>query len=157
MSRKQVAVAFSGGLDTSYLVAWLKETAKAEVVTVLVHTGGTSPAGLKTIEARAMAVGADRHFTIDGRQETFDRVVKILIQGNVLRANTYPLCVAAERVTQAELLVRKALELGIRTIAHGSTGAGNDQVRFDVSFRTLAPDCEILAPIREQGLTREQE
>ncbi len=157
MEYKKVVVAFSGGLDTSYLVAWLKETSKAEVITVTVDTGGFSEEELKEIEERSKEVGSDRHITTDSRLETFDRVVKTLIQGNVLRGGVYPLCVSAERVTQAEVLVRTALELGADTVAHGSTGAGNDQVRFDVAVQTLAPELKILAPIREQALTRDQE
>jgi argininosuccinate synthase len=157
MAYSKIAVAFSGGLDTSYLVAWLKETTKAEVVTVTVDTGGFPPEELKEIQARSVEVGADDHITVDARQETFDRVVKTLIQGNVLRSNAYPLCVSAERITQAEVMVRKAKELGAEAIAHGSTGAGNDQVRFDVSIQTLAPDIGIIATIRDQGISREDE
>jgi argininosuccinate synthase len=157
VNKTYTVVAFSGGLDTSYLVAWLKQSRDAAVATVTVDTGGFSADELQAIEARSHQVGADRHITVDGRQETFDRVVRTLIQGNVLRGNVYPLCVSAERVTQAELLVHTAHKLGAGTIAHGCTGAGNDQVRFDVAIRTLAPEMEILAPIREQGVTREQE
>ncbi|MCP4605433.1 MAG: argininosuccinate synthase [Proteobacteria bacterium] len=157
MEYSKIAVAFSGGLDTSYLVAWFKKTTNAVVVTVTVDTGGFSPDEIASIEARSKQVGADRHITVDGRQETFDRVVKTLIQGNVLRSNTYPLCVSAERITQAEEIVRAAKELGADAIAHGSTGAGNDQIRFDVAIRTLAPGIGILTPIREHGLSRDQE
>ncbi|MCP4680136.1 MAG: argininosuccinate synthase [Deltaproteobacteria bacterium] len=157
MKHSKIVVAFSGGLDTSYLAAWLKETTSASVVTVTVDTGGFPPEELEAIEARSKQVGADRHYTIDARQETFDRVVKTLIQGNVLRNNTYPLCVSAERVTQAEVMVRAAQEMGATAIAHGSTGAGNDQVRFDVAIRTLAPDMEIITPIRDLGLSRDEE
>lgn len=157
MDYKNIVVAFSGGLDTSYLVAWIKDTTKARVTTVAVNTGGFSPTELVEIETRAKEVGADAHFTVDGRQETFDRVIKMLIQGNVLRGNVYPLSVSAERITQAEILVRKATEVGADVVVHGSTGAGNDQIRFDVAVRTLAPTLPVWAPIREHALSREQE
>ena len=157
MAFKKIVVAFSGGLDTSYLVAYLKEKESAEVVTVTVDTGGFPPEELLAIEARAKEVGADAHKTIDGKQATFDRVIKNLIQGNVFRAGAYPLSVSAERVTQAELLVLAALEMGADAVAHGSTGAGNDQIRFDVAVRTLAPGMTILAPIREHALSRDEE
>lgn len=157
MNYKNIVVAFSGGLDTSYMVAWLKDSGAERVVTVTVDTGGFDSEELSTIEKRSKELGADQHLTIDGKQETYDRVIKTLIQGNVLRGATYPLCVSAERIAQAEVLVRTALELGADAVAHGSTGAGNDQVRFDVAVRTLAPELAILAPIREQALSREQE
>jgi argininosuccinate synthase len=157
MDHKHIVVAFSGGLDTSYLAAWLKETSKAKVTTAVVNTGGFSKEELLAIEARSKEVGADAHLTVDGRQETFDRVIRTLIQGNVLRGNVYPLSVSAERITQSEILVRTAKELGADAVMHGSTGAGNDQIRFDVAVRTLAPELTILAPVREQALSREQE
>lgn len=157
MEYSNIAVAFSGGLDTSYLVAWLKHTTKATLVTITVDTGGFSPSELHEIETRSKELGSDRHIQIDGRQETFDRVVKSLIQGNVLRGNLYPLSVSAERVTQAEVIAEAAKEIKADAIAHGSTGAGNDQVRFDVALRTLAPDIAILTPIRDQAITREEE
>ena len=157
MAFDRIVVAFSGGLDTSYLVAWLKETQQAEVITVTVDTGGFSDEELRAIQARSSEVGANDHVTVDGKQETFDRVIKYLIQGNVLRGNAYPLCVSAERVAQAEILVREALRCGAKAVAHGSTGAGNDQIRFDVAIRTLAPDLAIIAPIREHALSRDQE
>jgi len=153
----RVVVAFSGGLDTSYCTAWLRETTGAEVVTVTVDTGGFAAAELSALEARSRACGAHRHLLVDGRQHAFDRVIVRLIQGNVLRGAVYPLCVSAERLTQAELLVQSALDLGADAVAHGSTGAGNDQVRFDVAIRTLAPQLEVLTPIRDRALTRQQE
>lgn len=153
----KIAVAFSGGLDTSYLVAWLRDQTDAEIVTVTVDTGGFTADELAAISHRAQEVGASRHITSDGKDLTFDRVLKVLIAGNVVRGAVYPLCVSAERIAQAEVLVRTAIEIGADAVAHGSTGAGNDQVRFDVAIRTLCPDLEILAPIREQGLSREDE
>jgi len=157
MSPKRIAVAFSGGLDTTYCAAWLRATTQAEVVTVTVDTGGFSEAELAAIASASLRAGAHRHLTVDGTGEVFDRIVTRLIQGNVLRGAVYPLCVSAERVIQAEILVRTARELGADAVAHGATGAGNDQVRFDVAFHTLAPELEILAPIRDQALSRDQE
>ena len=157
MGNQKIVVAFSGGLDTSYLVAWLKQTEAAEVVTVTVDTGGFTAEELQAIEKRSAEVGADGHQTVDGKQQTFDRVVKTLIQGNVLRGGVYPLCVSAERIVQAETLAQRAVEMKADAIAHGSTGAGNDQVRFDVAIHTLAPSVRILAPIRERGLSRDEE
>lgn len=154
MIQKKIAVAFSGGLDTTYCVAWLKETTNAEIVTVTVDTGGFTEAQVKAIEKRSHEAGATRHITIDGRTDTFNRVVKHLISGNVLRGGVYPLCVSAERIVQAEALVKVASEIGSDAIAHGSTGAGNDQVRFDVAIRTLASETQILTPIRDQKLAR---
>lgn len=154
---RRIVVAFSGGLDTSYCVAWLKHTTGAEVVAVTVDTGGFDAAELAAVRARAAECGADRVLVVDGRQHAFDRVVTLLVRANVLRGGVYPLCVSAERLSQAELLARTALELGADAVAHGSTGAGNDQVRFDVALRTLAPGLAVLTPIRDQGLSREDE
>ncbi len=157
MTYEKIVVAFSGGLDTSYMVAWLKDTTSSNITTVTVDTGGFPDEELEAIAARSREVGADEHITVDGKQETFDRVIRYLIQGNVLRGNAYPLCVSAERIAQAEILVREAVKCGAKAVAHGSTGAGNDQIRFDVAIRTLAPELAILAPIREHALSRDQE
>ncbi|MFA6028401.1 MAG: argininosuccinate synthase [Elusimicrobiota bacterium] len=157
MKKPLVVLAFSGGLDTTFCLLWLKETLGARVVTATVDTGGFSPAELKAIEARACALGAERHLTIDAREELFERFAKVLIQGNVLRGRVYPLSVAAERVLQADRVARLARELGADALAHGSTGAGNDQVRFDGVFHALAPGLPIHTPIRALGWTREQE
>lgn len=156
-TKNRIAVAFSGGLDTTYCAAWLKESAGAEVVTVTVDTGGFAGSELHAIERRSREAGAARHITLDGRRECFDRVVRHLIAGNCLRGGAYPLCVSAERVIQAELLVKAARELSCRAIAHGSTGAGNDQIRFDVAIRSIAPDIEIMTPIRDQAIGRAEE
>ncbi len=157
MSPKRIAVAFSGGLDTTYCAAWLRATSDAEVVTVTVDTGGFDPTELERIAAASARAGAHRHLAVDGTDEVFERMITRLIQGNVLRGGVYPLCVSAERIIQAELVVRAARELGADAVAHGSTGAGNDQVRFDVAFRTLAPELEVLAPIRDQAVSRTAE
>ena len=150
-----VALSFSGGLDTSYCVARLAADGWT-VHTVWVDTGGASDADRARIAAQAQAVGATRHHVVDARAEVFDRFVRFLIQGNVLRGEVYPLSVAAERTQQAVSLVAIAREIGAAAVAHGSTGAGNDQVRFDVAIRVLAPDLKILTPVREVALTRPQ-
>ena len=150
-----IVLAFSGGLDTSFCVPYLKETLGKTVITVTVNTGGIGPEDELALQERSRELGAERHVTVDGRSRLFDSALSYLIKGNVRRGGVYPLCVGPERVTQAALLVEAARELGADTIAHGSTGAGNDQVRFDVALRHLASDFEILAPIRSLGLTRE--
>ncbi len=152
---KTLALAFSGGLDTSYCVPRLAEQGWA-VHTVYVNTGGSSPDERAAIRRQAEAVGAVRHHEIDARAAVFDRFVRFLIQGNVLRGEVYPLSVAAERTQQAIALVAVAREIGAAAVAHGSTGAGNDQIRFDIALRVLAPDLEIVTPIRDEGLSREQ-
>ncbi|HHQ49599.1 MAG TPA: argininosuccinate synthase, partial [Acidobacteria bacterium] len=151
----KVALAFSGGLDTSFCVPYLKENLGAEVVTVTVNTGGATRAGLDAIAAQSAAVGADGHVEVDARQAVYDGFVATLIRGNVLRGGVYPLSVAAERTQQAIEVARVAREIGADAVAHGSTGAGNDQVRFDIAFRVLL-DLPILTPVRELGLTRER-
>src|SRR5512147_21029 len=154
-SRGPLALAFSGGLDTSYCVAKLAADGWT-VNTVWVNTGGATDTDRTRIRAQAMAVGAARHHAVDAREQVYDRFVRFLIQGNVLRGEVYPLSVAAERTQQAISLVTVAREIGAAAVAHGSTGAGNDQIRFDVALRVLAPDLQILTPIREAALTRPQ-
>ncbi|MGH7563916.1 MAG: argininosuccinate synthase domain-containing protein, partial [Gemmatimonadota bacterium] len=149
-----ITLAFSGGLDTSYCVPVLAERGWT-VHTVHVDTGGATEREREAIRAQALAVGATRHHEVDARQAVFDRVVRYLIQGNVLRGGVYPLSVAAERTQQAIAVVDVARAIGAGAVGHGSTGAGNDQVRFDVAFRVLAPDLEIVTPIRDEGVTRE--
>ncbi|MBI5836734.1 MAG: argininosuccinate synthase [Candidatus Eisenbacteria bacterium] len=152
--KPRVALAFSGGLDTSYCCVALHEDYGLEVHTVTADTGGFSAAELADLEKRAHILGAASHRTLDVRPRLFDRFLRYLVYGNVLRGQVYPLCVAAERVAQAEAVALAALELGATAIAHGSTGAGNDQVRFDVAFKVLAPQLRLIAPIRESGLAR---
>jgi argininosuccinate synthase len=154
---EKVVLAFSGGLDTSFCVLWLREKTGAEIVTITVDTGGFTPAELARVEARARALGVRDHRTVDGRAAVYDRFVSYLIKGNSLRGGVYPMCVGAERTVQAEEAVRLALEIGATGIAHGSTGAGNDQVRFDVAIRTLAPHLAIHTPVRDLNWSREQE
>lgn len=149
-------LAFSGGLDTSFCVLWLREQGR-EVHTVTVNTGGFSPSELLRIEKLAVDLGSASHKTIDAREELFRDYLRFLLAGNVLRGGVYPLSVSAERVCQARAVVRHGLEMGAQALAHGSTGAGNDQVRFDVAFRTLAPQLEIVTPIRDLALSRAEE
>jgi len=153
---KQVVVAFSGGLDTSWLVVKLSKEGY-EVTTVTVDVGGFSPSELAGLEEKALKLGAIAHFRIDAKQTFFDTVLRFLIAGNVLRGNLYPLCVGAERTLQAQLSAEKAKDLGIGTVAHGCTAAGNDQVRFEVALRCLAPNVEVLAPVRDEAPTRDQQ
>ena len=151
----RVVLAFSGGLDTSFCVSWLVERLSAEVVTVTVDTGGSSAEALEAIARRATALGASRHVTVDAKSLVYDRHVSWLIRGNVLRGEVYPLCVAAERTRQAIEVARVAREVGADAVAHGSTGAGNDQIRFDVIWRVLLPDARILTPIRDERVRRD--
>ncbi|MGE3496107.1 MAG: argininosuccinate synthase [Gemmatimonadales bacterium] len=153
--QRKVALAFSGGLDTSYCVPRLAERGFS-VHTVFVNTGGTSPEQRAAILAQATAVGSAGHHEIDARELVFDRFVRWLIQGNVLRGGVYPLSVAAERTQQAISVIEVARQVGAVAVAHGSTGAGNDQVRFDVALRVLAEDLEVITPIREESLSREE-
>ncbi len=156
MSNK-VILAFSGGLDTSYCVKYLANDLNLEVHAVLVNTGGFSPAELKEVEETAISLGVFSFIALSKVEEYYQKVIKYLIFGNVLKNNTYPLSVSAERTVQAVAIAEYANKLGARYIAHGSTGAGNDQVRFDLVFQTLAPNCEIITPIRDLQLSREQE
>lgn len=157
MSEGPVLVAFSGGLDTSWCVAHLRGTTGRDVVTVTIDTGGFDAAELAVIEARAKELGAARHITVDGCRAVFDRFVRFLVAGNCLRGGVYPMCVSAERIVQAEETARVAREIGASAVAHGSTGAGNDQVRFDVAFSVLLPGVKNLTPVRELQLSRQAE
>lgn len=151
-----IVLAFSGGLDTSYCVPYLNEKYGEPVYTVTVNTGGISDDEVDGLERRALELGAEKHFLVDGRQDLFEHHLSYLIKGNVLRGGVYPLSVGPERVTQAKKIVEIARSVGADTVAHGSTGAGNDQVRFDVALRVLADDLKIIAPIRELGLSRQE-
>jgi argininosuccinate synthase len=154
---KPIAVlAFSGGLDTSFCVPWLKEQGY-DVVTATVDTGGFTPGDLSRIAARAEELGTLAHHTIDARQDLWDLVVSYIIRGNVLRGGVYPLCAGPERLVQAMRVVEVAREYGAEAIAHGSTGAGNDQVRFDLAIRVMMPTARIVTPIRELGAQRASE
>ena len=149
-------LAFSGGLDTSFCVLWLREQGR-EIHTATIDTGGFGDVELARIEKLARELGAESHITINARDELFRDYLRFLLAGNVLRGGLYPLSVSAERVCQARRVVSHARQINAVTLAHGSTGAGNDQVRFDVAFRTLAPELEVLAPIRDLALSRTEE
>ncbi len=152
-----ILLAFSGGLDTSFLVPWLKENAGRPVITVTVNTGGIDARAARTLAERAHALGAADHHLIDARADYFHHVLRFLIMGNVRRGQLYPLCVGAERVMQAHTLAQLAKRLGTTVVAHGCTAAGNDQVRFEVALRTLAPELEILAPVRDRAFKRPEQ
>ena len=151
-----IVLAFSGGLDTSFCVPYLRETYQVPVHTVTVDTGGVSETERASLAARSKELGAESHQTLDGKQALYDRLLGFLIKGNVLRGGVYPLCVGPERVIQAEMMVDAARALGATAVAHGSTGAGNDQVRFDTTLRLLARDLDVLTPIRSLGYSRQQ-
>lgn len=155
--KKKIVLAFSGGLDTSYCVPYLKEKHGAEIHTVLVNTGGFDQQELDKVEQHAYSLGSDTHQTLHKTDDYYEKIVRFMIFGNILKNNTYPLSVSSERVLQAVAIAKYALEVGADAIAHGSTGAGNDQVRFDLIFNIIAPDLEIITPIRDQQLTREEE
>ncbi len=154
---KKVVLAYSGGLDTSYCAVHLTKDRGFEVHAVSVNTGGFSKDEIATMETKGYELGVSTYTNIDAVTTFYDKVVKYLIYGNVLKNHTYPLSVSAERIVQAMTLVRYAKRMGANYIAHGSTGAGNDQVRFDTIFQTLAPEIEIITPVRDQQLSREQE
>ena len=152
-----IVLAYSGGLDTSFLVPWIAETHRRPVITVTVDTGGIDAAGARALAERSRALGAVAHHQIDARADYFEQVLRFLIMGNVRRGQLYPLCVGAERVMQAQTIARMARELESDTVAHGCTAAGNDQVRFEVALRTLAPDLAVLAPVRDRAFKRGEE
>ena len=153
----KVVLAFSGGLDTSFCVPYLKNERGLEVHTVMVNTGGFSDEEAKAIEARALSLGAASHKTVNAIDTYYAKGIKYLIFGNILKNATYPLSVSSERVFQALEVLNHVKEIGAAYVAHGSTGAGNDQVRFDIVFEVLAPEVEIIAPVREHGFTRQYE
>jgi argininosuccinate synthase len=155
--KKKVVVAFSGGLDTSYCVKYLSDDRGFEVHTITVNTGGFDAEEVKAIEQRAKNLGVASHKTVDETKNYYNKVIRFLVYGNVLKNNTYPLSVSAERMSQALATATYAKELKADAVAHGSTGAGNDQVRFDMIFHVLIPGVEIITPIRDLKLSREEE
>lgn len=157
MSKKKVVVAFSGGLDTSFTVMYLAKEKGYEVYAACANTGGFSPEQLKQNEENAYKLGAVKYVTLDVTQEYYDKSLRYMIYGNVLRNGTYPISVSSERIFQALAIARYANEIGASAIAHGSTGAGNDQIRFDMTFLVLAPGVEIITLTRDMALTREFE
>jgi argininosuccinate synthase len=156
-SAKPIVLAYSGGLDTSFLVPWLKDNHGRPIITVTVDTGGIDAAGARTLRERALALGAIEHHQVDARADYFEQVLRFLVMGNVRRGQLYPLCVGAERVMQAQTIALMARKLGTNSIAHGCTAAGNDQVRFEVALRTLAPELEVIAPVRDKAFKRQEE
>ena len=152
-----IVLAYSGGLDTSFLVPWIAEVHRRPVITVTVDTGGIDGQAARALAERSRALGALAHHQIDARADYFEQVLRFLIMGNVRRGQLYPLCVGAERVVQAQTVARAARALGADTVAHGCTAAGNDQVRFEVALRTLAPELRVLAPVRDQAFKRADE
>jgi argininosuccinate synthase len=152
-----ILLAFSGGLDTSFCVPWLKDTYQRPVITVTVDTGGIDAEAARSLAERSAELGAIEHHLIDAKAAYFQQVLKFLIMGNVKRGHVYPLCVGAERVLQAQTIAQMALSLGTKMVAHGCTAAGNDQVRFEVALRTLAPELEIIAPVRDRAFKRPEQ
>lgn len=157
MSKKTVVLAYSGGLDTSYCVKYLTEDKGYEVHSVLVDTGGFSDAELQEVEQRAYKMGVKQHTNVLATHDFYEQCIRYMIFGNTLRNNTYPLSVSAERVFQAKSIAEYAKQINADAVAHGSTGAGNDQVRFDMIFNIMIPGVEIITPIRDLQLSREQE
>lgn len=157
MQNNSVVLAFSGGLDTSFCVPYLKNERNLEVRTVTVNTGGFSPEEAKALEEKALKLGAKSHVTIDATGTYYEKGIKYLIYGNVLKNDTYPLSVSSERIFQAIEVLKYARKIGASNVAHGSTGAGNDQVRFDIVFDILAPEIRLTAPIRELKPSRMEE
>jgi len=155
--KEKVLLAFSGGLDTSFCAMYLAKDKGYEVHTAVANTGGFSDEELKIIEDKALRLGAASHATLDVTQEYYDKSIKYMVFGNVLRNGTYPISVSSERIFQALAIINYAKEIGADYVAHGSTGAGNDQVRFDLTFDVIAPDIKILTPTRDMVLTREYE
>lgn len=154
---KKVVLGFSGGLDTSFCVKYFTEEKGYEVHTIIVNTGGFSDEELEKIEQHAKSLGAKSHKTVNAIKNYYNGIIKYLIFGNILKNNTYPLSVSAERMSQALHVAEYAKKIGADAIAHGSTGAGNDQVRFDMIFHIMAPEMEIITPIRDMNLSRESE
>jgi len=157
MQSKKLVLGFSGGLDTTYCALYLSQDKGYEVHSVVVNTGGFTVEELKQVEKHAYSLGVKTHTTIDAVKGYYDRIVKYLIFGNVLKNNTYPLSVSAERISQAVHIAEHTQKLGATAVAHGSTGAGNDQVRFDMIFNIMIPGVEIITPIRDLKLSREEE
>jgi argininosuccinate synthase len=157
MENNKVVLAFSGGLDTSFCAIYLAKEKGLEVYTAIANTGGFTEKDLESIEEKAYRLGVKKHVAIDVTEKYYNQSIRYMIYGNVLRNNTYPISVSSERIFQAIAIIQYAKEIGAAYVAHGSTGAGNDQVRFDLTFDVLAPEIKILTPTRDLELTREYE
>ncbi|MGV8091276.1 MAG: argininosuccinate synthase [Mangrovibacterium sp.] len=155
--KEKVVLAYSGGLDTSFCAKYLSEEKGLDVYTAIANTGGFDKEELERIEKRAYELGSKKHVTLDVTQTYYGKCIRYMVFGNILRNNTYPVSVSSERVFQAIAIIEYAKKIGARYVAHGSTGAGNDQVRFDLTFQVLAPDIEILTPTRDLQLSRNEE
>ncbi len=153
----KIVLGFSGGLDTTYCAKYLSEEKGYEVHSITVNTGGFSDEELRHIEQHAYRLGVTSHTTVNAVKNYYDRIIRYLVYGNVLKNNTYPLSVSAERLVQALHIAEHAKNIGAVAVAHGSTGAGNDQVRFDMIFHVMIPGTEIITPIRDRKLSREEE
>jgi len=153
----KITLAFSGGLDTCFSIPYLKENYNADIITVTVDTGGFTNKELIENESKSNKLGAVKHYTIDAKKEFYDKFITYLIKANALRGGVYPLCASASRYIQAEKIVEIAKKENVDAIAHGSTGAGSDQVRYDTAFSVLAPELKIITPYRDEELTREYE
>lgn len=156
MSKKKIILAFSGGLDTSFAALWLIKKGY-EVITLTVDTGGFTESDRQKIAKQSKLIGCTKHYFLDGKKELYDKIASYIIKGNILRGGIYPLCAGPERLIIAGKLVEKAKSENTHFVSHGSTGAGNDQVRFDITVSALAPDLHTIAPIRELGITRDKE
>ena len=157
MDNTPIVLAYSGGLDTSFCIPWIKENYGRDVITVTIDTGGFDEENKENIKKRAINLGTKQHYFLDSKDEYFEKIIKYLIAGNIKKGQLYPLCVGAERGLQAKRLASFMLEKNLSTVAHGCTAAGNDQIRFDVALKTINPKIKIIAPVRDNNWLREEQ